>query len=191
MKKFVSMIMALAMVCALSVTAFAAAPSVTNPTQEVTATYQKAGDTTPATVYSLVVSWDAKPGEYSDADVTYKWNADPNVLAYEKTVNNEAKATPATVKVTVTNYSNAKVEASVDYADKENSGITTVPTWTGGKTSDTLGRADDGIDYTTTTKGAATTVEFNVSVAVTNVAELPKSDTYTLGTVTLSVSAAA
>lgn len=189
MKKFVSMIMALAMVCALSVTAFAAAPSVTNPTQDVTANYTKVDPSSVGTIWSVELSWEPTAGVYKDAGKTYTWN--PTALKYELTNSTTATATPAKVKVTVKNSSNAAVKATVSYAETI-TGTTT--TWTDDKTSATIGSAavdtsNNAIEFTDVdTKGNLKSDSFELTVAVTDTSKLSNGSNL-LGKVTVTLAA--
>ena len=117
MKKILSFVLALVMVMALSVTAFAAEyTDVDSPKEnnvDVTAGYTAGVDTKGATVYKFNVSWNAsdKSLKYVGEKAEYVWNvSDSKNLHYERNVTNAAQAGWSgsyVLDVTVTNYSNA------------------------------------------------------------------------------------
>lgn len=191
MKKFVSMIMALAMVCALSVTAFAVEDvvedSLESKTANVTATYSSDKDTEPATVYHVVITWGVTAGEYKDAGVTYTWDSD--ILKYKATPNEGGVSKDAVVKVTVSNRSNATVNAEISYASATD--INSTDTWTSNKTA-TLGSAAANIsdykDVTTEGKAQDYTFEGSVNVAKASLSKLADNNNIA-GTVTVALTA--
>ena len=190
MKKFVSMIMALAMVCALSVTAFAeevVKGTLENKTANVTATYASTQDTAPVTVYHVVITWDVTPGEYKDAGVTYTWDSDN--LKYKATDNAGGVSKDAVVAVTVSNRSNATVNAAISYRSAD--GIDSTDTWTTDKTK-VLGSAAANItDYKdVTTVGVAQDFVFKGSVNVAKASLSKLADNSNIaGTVTVALTA--
>ena len=121
MKKVLSLIAALSLTLSMSATVFAAETTgntigdvTKNNTQDIsiTAQYEKGADKIP-TVYHVTVSWNQTGTlTYSVGSDTYDWQTDS--LTYKKT---EGKGkwdyTDAGVEITVTNRSNAKVEASI------------------------------------------------------------------------------
>ena len=165
MKKALSMILVLTMVLALALPAMAEeiTPAKGDASQNVNATYT--GETvTAGTTYYVTITWDADNSNtlaYTGKQGTYTWSGEN--MKYTDTTPESAKAKwagAATYKVTVSNQSNAEVTASVA-ASKTKYGITVSST---GKTSDTLGRADDklkdNIDEAAKnqTEGTATTL---------------------------------
>ncbi|MCC8357441.1 MAG: hypothetical protein LJU34_06320 [Oscillospiraceae bacterium] len=116
MKRAISLILAVVLVFAMSVTAFAA-ETVTQAggtaTANVTATYEEASPA--ATVYSVEISWGSMEFTYTEAaDGT--WSSD----SHEYTDKGEAEwsYTSGANVVTVTNHSNAAVTATLAYAAK-------------------------------------------------------------------------
>lgn len=127
MKKLLSMILALAMVLALSTTVFAADLQTSEikgqQSTDVKANYQAAGEPTfsDAKVYYVKVEWKQEGTlKYSEGSTTYKWNAEQNKYEVDDTVTTGAGWTVenAKVTVTVTNQSNAKITASVSATEK-------------------------------------------------------------------------
>ena len=194
MKKFVSMIMALAMVCALSVTAFAEPydGTLTGDTNRVvTATYSSK-DTAPATVYSVEIEWTVSAGQYQTKDAAYSWDVDN--LRYVKTETGEEISTDATVSVVVINKSNADVTAAVEYKDNTADTVTTNSGWTDNKDSKTAASAAAGLVYTKDywdgtaqqgNPGTAGKAEFTTTISVD--ASTLSGTNSTLGTVTVTL----
>lgn len=133
MKKLLSMILALAMVLALSTTVFAANLETGEINgerdAEVKANYQAAGEPSfsDEKVYYVKVAWEQSGTlKYSEGSTTYKWNAKQN--KYEK---DDATSTmpgwnieSAKVTVTVTNQSNATVTAAASVTNKDGFTVT-------------------------------------------------------------------
>lgn len=117
MKKVLSFVLALVMVLALSVTAFAVEYTDVNTPKEnnvnVTAGYTAGTDTKGATTYKFTVSWNAITDslKYVGEKAEYVWNADDSAnLHYERNVTNAEQAGWSgsyVLEVTVQNYSNA------------------------------------------------------------------------------------
>lgn len=167
MKKALSMILVLTMVLALALPAMAVDLDPSNgasKTQDVNATFNGKTET-PETAYYVTITWDAGNSNtlaYTGKQGTYTWSGEN--MKYTDTTPDSAQAKwtgNATYKVTVSNRSNAVVSASV-VASETKYGITVSST---GKTSDTLGRADDklkdNIDEAAKnqTEGTATNLE--------------------------------
>lgn len=120
MKKVLSLIAALSLTLSMSATVFAAetGPAIgdvtKNNTQDIsiTAQYEKGKDNIP-TVYHVTVSWEQTGTlTYTVGSDTYNWNT--TSLAYDK-VDGKGKweCADAKVNITVTNRSNAAVNASI------------------------------------------------------------------------------
>lgn len=118
MKKVLSFVLALVMVMALSVTAFAedyTYTDVTTPKKndvEVTAGYTAGSDTEGATTYKFNVTWNASTTslKYVGEQAEYVWDvSDSTNLHYRKDVKNADAGWSGSyvLDVTVTNYSNA------------------------------------------------------------------------------------
>lgn len=141
MKKIISLILVLTMAFALSVTAFAADKTYTNPKEDgteefitggttnsanVEATYEKPKDRVPA-VYYVIVAW-GQTGtiKYTDATDVYTWK--PGTMQYEKTIDDSQKGWAvdpgANIKVTVTNKSNAGIIATCSAPNSTETGVT-------------------------------------------------------------------
>ena len=147
MKKTISILLALVMVLALSIAAFAEdiTPNSGNKSQEVTAQYVEGTADNPGTVYHVTIEW--TPGDntlaYTDGTAAYRW--DPETLTYLSV--EEGGTAPgwtgsAQYTVTVTNKSNAAVTAQVSWQDNE--GITADCSYADGNTV-ALGSAAEGV----------------------------------------------
>ena len=199
MKKTISIMLALVLVLALAIPAFAVEPTTGEKSQEVTATYVAAVDGgTPGTVYNVTITW--TQNETHDltynggSQATYKWNAD--TLKYEVSdgTNTEAGWSGSTgYKVTVTNRSNANV--TVNVSAEANYGLTASAN---GATNATLDRADqaiynsnsDGNYWTNDASGVATSMEVTYTYSNTGSATAPEnasSSSITVGKITVSL----
>lgn len=119
MKKVLGFVLALVMVMALSVTAFAESEiyngldKAATKDVDVTAGYTAGSDTKGATTYKFTVSWEASDTSlrYVGKQIEYVWDAnDTTKLHYKEDVKNEGAAGwfgKYVLDVTVTNYSNA------------------------------------------------------------------------------------
>lgn len=114
-KKLLSVLIAIAMVSSLSVTAFAA--TVTEDggesSADVKGTYV-AGKTTP-TVYSVDVAWGSMEFTYTDEYIG-DWN--PATHNYVNPIPAAWSCDTDANKVTVTNHSNTAITATFDYTQK-------------------------------------------------------------------------
>lgn len=121
MKKIFTVIIALAMVMSMSLTAFAAEDTDNKPgdtqTIDVTAKATSSG-TSEATVYSVDISWDSMTFTYTESG-TKVWN--PANHTYSTRTSSGWDKT--TAKVTVTNHSNASVDVSVTYSAVDDTGV--------------------------------------------------------------------
>lgn len=193
MKKVLSLIAALSLTLSMSATVFAAETGSTigdvtkNNTQDIaiTAQYTKGENKIP-TVYNVTVSWN-QTGTlvYKENPDTYTWN--PGTLDYTHTVDDggdwslgEGDNAPK-VNITVTNKSNAAVNASIDKVEAK--GTLTV---TG--TSSKLVKVDSAASENLDAKGTEKTGE--LTYTITNVeGAITKADTQ-IATLTVKIEAA-
>ncbi len=168
MKKIIALMSTLAMVLSMttvSVFADTIDASDGSASKNVTATYNKGDSDT--TVYSVTITWDAMHFTYNDG----AWNPDKH--AYDASWS----ATGNTV--TVTNHSNAAINAKLSYKAAENySGIT--GTFEGTDSNDTLALAS--AVNTTYDQAPTATATLNLS----GVLDKAASDT-TVGTITVAL----
>lgn len=120
MKKVTSLLLALVMALALSVTAFAHDSVPKSEYQDVTAGYTAENVSKSATVYDFTITWDASKNNlaYYGEQATYTWNT--SELKYKPNTESETyKAAgwygEAKVVVTVTNRS----EVALEFTTKE------------------------------------------------------------------------
>lgn len=105
MKKIAALILAIAMLMAMSTTAFAATITTGDQTIDVEAKYQD--NTSSAPVYSVDITWGAMQFTYTESG-SMTWN--PNDHTYTDSTTASWSASGNTV--TVVNHSNASVTAS-------------------------------------------------------------------------------
>lgn len=188
MKKVLSLIAALSLTLSMSATVFAAetGPAIgdvtKNNTQDIsiTAQYEKGADKIP-TVYHVTVSWNQTGTlTYSVGSDTYDWQTDS--LTYNKTKGTgKWECADAKVNITVTNKSNAAVNASIDKVEAK--GTLTV---TG--TSSKLVKVDSAASENLDAKGTEKTGE--LTYTITNVeGAITKADTQ-IATLTVKIEAA-
>lgn len=122
MKKVLTIILSLALLSMVSVTAFAASPITANgesDSAEVKGTYVVGGTAT--TVYSVDIAWGSMDFIYTDASQG-TWN--PQTHEYDGAASAKWSCAADANKITVTNHSNAAVNAQFSYApESEYSGI--------------------------------------------------------------------
>lgn len=168
MKKILSMILALAMVLSLGVTAFA--DNLTTEeytgslTGSVSATYTAGTEATSAgNIYKVNLTWTDVAVTYNGGNVgTYKWNT--STLKYELVENSNTNAswTDNAITITVENRSNASITATATY---QASG------------DETLTFANNGA---VTLNSAAVTGDENTVIEFTNVTAEGKAQTGTI-----------
>lgn len=176
MKKVLSFVLALVMVMALSVTAFAANHTYTDVTTpkksdvDVTAGYEAGTDTKGATTYKFNVSWEPTTDlKYVGEKAEYVWDAsNPANLHYERKVTNSDAGWHGSyvLDVTVTNYSNAALKLTTKATTDQELDITN----TGDKEQTVANAAVDSskneIHYTNTeTKGSEQTATVSYKFA--------------------------
>ena len=173
MKKFTAIILAVMMIMTMATTAFAAESGTIDTaagSKTIDVSAQYTGSTTPPTVYSVDLAWDAMSLTYTAAG-TREWS--PSTHSYtDKTTGSWSDGKT----ITVTNHSNAAVSAGFTYAASE--GFTAV---TGSFTAPTLSLAT-AVD--TTVAGAPkSTTTFSLS------GTLPSTQTTSgkIGTITVTL----
>lgn len=198
MKKNISILLALVMVLALSVPAFAVEPTTGSRTQDVTATYIPAVEGgVPGTVYNVTITW--TPNDVNDltysggSQATYRWDASSLKYVIDDGTDTAAGWSGSTgYKVTVTNNSNADVEVTVDAT-----ALYELTATAEGAESATLYRADQSIAnsggnyWTNGDTGSATNMEVTYTYSDTGDAiapEVTSSTSITVGTITVSLS---
>lgn len=199
MKKLLSIVLALAMVLALGVTAFAEEVPAGNITGEtsgtVTATYNGGEDSTPA-VYAVNITWNIDSTlAYSTAGTTYTWNAE--TLKYGTAENGTAGwSGTASVTVTVTNRSNQSVNAAV--TQTPGAGLTLNNTWTAAENGGSpagynnnakeLASADTGVDKNDpASTGTAQVVAFATTIEAANITAGTIDANTTVATITVTL----
>ena len=173
MKKIVSLILALAMVMSLSVTAFAA-EGVTNggtDTSDVKGTYSS---TATVTVYSVDIAWEGLSFTYNGA---FEGNWNPETHEYEDATAAGWAAGNGTI--TVTNHSNTAITATPSYTAKngyETAGVSF------STSALNVATADNGVD------GAAGSAVTG-TITVTPTGSLPEgTEDAVIGTITITIS---
>lgn len=153
MKKVLSFVLALVMVMALSVTAFAVDPT---PIQmepkdhtefkDITADYKKASHTKGATVYYFTITWTPNATnnlKYTGEQATYVWNTDS--LSYTKATEGHVEAAwsgSAGYSVELVNRSNAALKVTSEVDNSYNLTLTKT-----GADEQTAASADATIDF--------------------------------------------
>lgn len=136
MKKTMKTLAALGLVCAMGTVSFAAESntieSVTGSntaTHAVNATFSETGNNVEgAKVYSVKIDWTDMTVKYNvEKDTTYKWNVTSLKYEEDSAASSIIKSegwNDNTVKIDVTNSSNAAIKASATYAKKGEETIT-------------------------------------------------------------------
>lgn len=173
MKKILSLILALAMVMSLSITAFAA-EGITNggtDTADVKGTYSSEAT---VTVYSVDISWEGLSFTYNGA---FEGNWNPKTHEYENAT--AAGWAAGTGTITVTNHSNTAITATPSYKEAtgyESAGVSF------STSALEVATADNGVD------GAAGTA-VTQTITVTPTGSLPEgTENATIGTITITIS---
>lgn len=196
MKKLLSMILALAMVLALSTTVFAEDVPSDNITGEtsmnVTANYTATGPTSFGdTVYSVTVAWNQTGTlSYNAGTTVYKWNAAET--KYEEDSGSSSHAswtvTDAKVTVTVTNKSNAKINALITANTNVTGGLTVTGNFKDNKDSVEVDSAAKGTSATQLTGSAQqASVEYHITNVEGTITTALASSTITVATLTISL----
>lgn len=194
LKKMIAAGLSIAMLACGSVCAFADT-TITDVEDNNTASIEVSGSkiedsTYSGPTYSVTVQWTAVELVYTDT-YTYSW--DTSSLNYVKSDAASSSNEGGSISITVTNYSDAAVNAAVSYTDTENDGITSTLDIDGSSSVDIETAAQSGgeaIEYTNTeTQGTAATGSFTGAVSISEGAENLTSTTSTIGTVTVTIAA--
>ena len=163
-------------------------------------------DTSTSTVYCVELSWNVEDLKYTQTSV-YAWDTDSLKYAVSDS-DSTAEVTGGAIGITLDNRSNAAVEATVAYSDKDDSISTTVEWVTGTTTDDEGGTVDTTstedqsvvletaaqnsgkvIDYTdVSTTGTVVEESISGTVTVTDGEENLTEATTVVGTVTITLS---
>ncbi len=170
MKKILSLVLALALVMSLGITAFAAEINGDN-SKDVTANYQ-AGEASQK-VYLVDIVWGSLEFTYTDAS---EGTWDPETHTYTGTKAAEWSCAEGANKVEVTNHSNAEVTVEI-----ANSNVLQGVTMTWDKATLTLPTADNGEN------GAAGTPTTDSALLTVTGAITDTGAKQTLGTVTITL----
>lgn len=186
MKRTISILLALVMVLALSIAAFADYTPNGNTEQAVTATYNAGTADAPGTVYYVTVAWtqDNNSLTYTDGTAAYRW--DPNTLTYVSADEGGTAAGwtgTAQYTVTVTNRSNAAVVAEAGW--NANEGITVDCSYEEGNTV-TLDSAADGVTPGNEGTGEETTGSITAKIGTPTAGAIDEGST-TIGTLTVTI----
>ncbi len=114
MKKLLVLVLSLALLCAMSVPAFAATPITSvggSDSASVKGTYVSGSGS--LTVYSVDIAWGSMEFTYTDASQG-NWN--PLTHEYDGAVEATWTCADGANRITVTNHSNASVTATLSYA---------------------------------------------------------------------------
>ena len=176
MKKIISLILALALVMSMSVTAFAADNTATNTGVEgtpitVTGKYNAGGSA--ATTVSVDITWDDMTFTYTGASEG-TWNPE----SHSYTGSTEGGWSKNTATITVVNHSNAAVNATLSF--------TATATGVTGTFTENSGTANDNIlnlaTAVGTSKEAAPTASAEFGIGGAAITE-----SKTLGTITVAI----
>ena len=130
MKKFATILLAIALIATLSVASFAATVEAVPGSEGKDLNVSYTAMTAAGTVYSIDIAWDEDLSFDYSAGTQGAWN--PETHQYAPTEN--VKWTDNEVNVTVTNHSNAAVNATLTVVDVENDGVTVSGNLTGAQT---------------------------------------------------------
>lgn len=193
MKKMFATAMAAALALSLTVPAFAVGTPVDGldtgaktVTQDVTASYKKAGDVAPGHVYKVEVEWTVTAGEYSATGSGYKWNVESHKYDVNATGEKTEKAPHA--NVVVTNHSNDSIKLNLVYADEGTDQATTSATFADQtvKSAATAVGEEVAFGYTSGKTGAAQTATFDSDITIEDYTKLT-ADAAKIGTLTLTL----
>ena len=206
MKKTLSIFLAIVLMFALAIPAFAESPiedSTGSDEHTVTAQYEANENVKGGNVYYVTIAWDTTDNslKYSAGTTTYTW--DGANMKYEAGTSgqNAGWTGSATVKVTVTNQSNAAITATSDWSSsynlkaaysesyaESNKGGAADTTLNDGKV--TLGSAAidaEGGDLALSTEVTGNAQKADITYAITTEGASAITQTGTVGTITLTI----
>ena len=188
MKKVLSVLLAVVMLLALAMPAFAAdditsGSGSATETQPVTATYEDA-TTSAGTVYYVTISWQTTENtlKYKAGNTAYTW--DGATMKYQSgSVTGNGWEGTAKVQVTVTNQSNAEITANASWAQA--SGLTVACSFDNASV-DVESAAKDIGTITDGATGAAQTKTITATIAAPTNGTISSTGA-TVGTITVSI----
>ena len=197
MKRIFSILLALTLMLALAVPAFATTiePTQGESSKEVTASFTKAVSNDGGKVYYFTIDWTTTPNTlaYEGKNATYNWDGEN--MIYKETVNNSSTmgwTGSATYKVTVTNKSNDAVTVTTAATAKYD--LVATPTESESQVAASAAMKDGSeIAYTNIThKGTSTTAQVTYTYEDTNDKDtaptgVSENGTITVGTITVTV----
>ena len=186
MKKTLGIILAVLLTLMLSVPALAEDKTFTEnngtSTQDIKASYEP-GEKVADEVYHITVQWEVTSNlAYKDGNITYTWNVDKLQYDDPQQANGTWTGT-ATVKVTVTNKSNAEVSAKAEWNAAANIGAEC--DFTNSKTTATAASAAGTLKPGDTGTGSATSDTIEATVEVKS-GKIQENDA-TIGTMTVTI----
>ena len=163
----------------------------------VTATFENPTTSSAGAVYYVTVAWEAQTGElkYAAGNTVYTWNGATMQYEAADEPDDAGWKGDASVKVTVTNQSNASVTAKTTWESDYNLAIAyeeANATSNDGEAVLTTAAVSNGqaIEITNTeTTGTAQTVDITCKITATD-ASKPLTQTGTVGTITVTIAAA-
>ncbi len=176
MKKIISIVLAIAMIAALSVTAFAATVETVPGTDSADVNVVIDGDSlvNVDTVYSVDVTWDSLDFTYSFSDdETNVW--DPSTHTYGSTEYTGDNWNKITANIVVTNHSNEAVAVAAAIDNATANGVTAT-------LSNATFDLNTGVGLTYDTADSKT-----IGVAIAGVPTIE--DGFTIGKITVTISA--
>lgn len=191
MKKYLSLVLALALMATMAVPAFAA-EDVASGNQDVTADYTEPTDIEDAPVYRVTIEWEPAADNdlaYTDTETTYTWDTDD--LKYTASAETEGWTGTAAYTVTVTNYSNAAVDVAVGATAEYE--LTVVKSEDSAElASAAVDEEGNAIDFTNTTStGVAQPKDFTITYSADDSAAAPddveETGKITIGRITVTV----
>lgn len=193
MKKYFSLLLVVALAFTMAISTFAA-PNLPNEGQDVTAEYTAPVSEDGGKVYSVTLTWTPTDNtlKYTGKNATYNWDVDK--LQYVETVNNENEigwTGSVTYEITVTNKSNADIEAATTATNPKNLTLTEPQAKTQTVPSAAV-NGTDKIEYTDTNSvGTVQTATFTYKYeAKTDADAITAATDVVVGRITVTITAA-